>query len=466
MSDQPSCSKASVGVSPVKKNAKGKFVCSRQKETIINVYKTILLEQPNIKYKELVQSVCKTSGIGRNTVSKTISDYKNVGVLKSPNKTKIRAKIIDKIDDFEKNAVRSKVHNFWFQRQIPTIDKILVSVNEDPDLPNFSRASLHRLLKDLNFEYSKRGRNSAMIEKDEIVIWRNKYLEQLRKYRSEGRAIYYLDETWLNAGDVPNKIWVDRTIQSSRDAFLKGLSTGAAKPSGKGKRLIVLHIGSEDGFVPGGLLSFQSIKDTGDYHNEMNGDTFFDWMKEVLPLPKDNCVIVMDNAPYHSVKTESSPTVNWKKADIEMWLEEKGEIFEKPMIKVRLMEMVKRLKPMYNKYVIDEYVNEHNKIILRLPPYHCELNPIELAWSVVKKHVRMNNTTFKLDDVQKLLHDGINQCTPGMWKNFIQHTKKEEEKFWKIDFVVEEVLENMGSTVMTITGKTSSEFSTDDDDAE
>ncbi|KAL4143894.1 hypothetical protein QTP88_006148 [Uroleucon formosanum] len=431
MSDQPSCSKASVGVSPVKKNAKGKFVCSRQKETIINVYKTILLEQPNIKYKELVQSVCKTSGIGRNTVSKTISDYKNVGVLKSPNKTKIRAKIIDKIDDFEKNAVRSKVHNFWFQRQIPTIDKILVSVNEDPDLPNFSRASLHRLLKDLNFEYSKRGRNSAMIEKDEIVIWRNKYLEQLRKYRSEGRAIYYLDETWLNAGDVPNKIWVDRTIQSSRDAFLKGLSTGAAKPSGKGKRLIVLHIGSEDGFVPGGLLSFQSKKDTGDYHNEMNGDTFFDWMKEVLPLLKDNCVIVMDNAPYHSVKTESSPTVNWKKADIEMWLEEKGEIFEKPMIKVRLMEMVK-----------------------------------QLAWSVVKKHVRMNNTTFKLDDVQKLLHDGINQCTPGMWKNFIQHTKKEEEKFWKIDFVVEEVLENMGSTVMTITGKTSSEFSTDDDDSE
>ncbi|KAL4126790.1 hypothetical protein QTP88_010999 [Uroleucon formosanum] len=430
MSDQPSCSKASVGVSPVKKNAKGKFVCSRQKETIINVYKTILLEQPNIKYKELVQSVCKTSGIGRNTVSKTISDYKNVGVLKSPNKTKIRAKIIDKIDDFEKNAVRSKVHNFWFQRQIPTIDKILVSVNEDPDLPNFSRASLHRLLKDLNFEYSKR------------------------------------DETWLNAGDVPNKIWVDRTIQSSRDAFLKGLSSGAAKPSGKGKRLIVLHIGSEDGFAPGGLLSFQSKKDTGDYHNEMNGDTFFDWMKEVLPLLKDNCVIVMDNAPYHSVKTESSPTVNWKKADIEMWLEEKGEIFEKPMIKVRLMEMVKRLKPMYNKYVIDEYVNEHNKIILRLPPYHCELNPIELAWSVVKKHVRMNNTTFKLDDVQKLLHDGINQCTPGMWKNFIQHTKKEEEKFWIIDFVVEEVLENMGSTVMTITGKTSSEFSTDDDDAE
>jgi len=66
----------------------------------------------------LAQSVCKTTGIGRNIVSKTISDYKNVGVLKSSNKTKIRTKIIDKIDDFEKNVVRRKVHNFWFQRQI------------------------------------------------------------------------------------------------------------------------------------------------------------------------------------------------------------------------------------------------------------------------------------------------------------------------------------------------------------
>jgi len=95
----------------------------------------------------------------------------------------------------------------------------------------------------------------------------------------------------------------------------------------------------------------------------MNCETIFDWMKKVLPLLKDNCVIVMDNAhPYHRVKTD--PTVNWKKADIEMWFEGKSEIFEKPMIKARLMDMVKRLKPLYNKYVIDEYVNEHNEVIL------------------------------------------------------------------------------------------------------
>jgi len=415
------------------------------------------LEHPDIKYKELIKSVCKTTGVGKNTVCQTISDYKNTGVLKSPNKNKNRATIIEKIDDLEKDAVRKKVHDFWFRREIPTLDKILISINDDPDLPHFSRATLHRLLKSMNFEYSKRGRNSAMIEKDEIVIWRNKYLEQIRKYRAEGRTIYYLDETWVNAGDVPSKIWVDKTVQSCKDAFLKGLTTGASNPTGKGKRLIVLHIGSEDGFVPGGLLSFESKKNTNDYHDEMCGDTFFDWMKTILPLLKDNCVIVMDNAPYHSVKAESYPTTSWKKNDIEKWLEEQGEVFEKPMLKLRLLDIVKRIKPMYNKYVIDEYVKEHNRVILRLPPYHCELNPIELAWSVVKQHVKSNNSTFKLNDVHKLLKDGIQHCTPQMWKNFINHTKKIEDKFWKIDFVVEEVMENMGSTIMTITGETSSD---------
>jgi len=82
-------------------------------------------------------------------------------------------------------------------------------------------------------------------------------------------------------------------------------------------------------------------------------------------------VIVMDNASYHSVKAESCPTSNWNKNDIEKWLEEKGEVYEKPKIKPRLMDIVNSIKPRYNQYLIDEYVKKHNKVILRIPPYHC-----------------------------------------------------------------------------------------------
>lgn len=112
---------------------------------------------------------------------------------------------------------------------------------------------------------------------------------------------------------------------------------------------------------------------------------------------KDHAVIVMDNAPYHSVKIEKCPTTRWRKANIIEWLESKGEVIDTTMIIPELMEIVKRLKPMYSINVVDEMVREH-KVVLRLPLYHCELNPIELAWPMVK-HVKVNNKTFKLADM-------------------------------------------------------------------
>jgi len=336
-------------------------------------------------------------------------------------------------------------------------------VSNDDSLPPISRTNLFRLLKDLDFRYCKRHRNSALMEKNEIILWRRRYLRSIKKFREEGRHIYYLDETWMNAGDCPNKVWVDTTITSNRDAFLKGLSTGAVNPSGKGKRLIVLHIGSEDGFVPGGLLCFESKKNSRDYHDEMNGQTFREWMENILPRLRDNSVIVMDNASYHSVKLDKAPTLATRKADIIRWLEDKGQVIDPTMIIPELIEIVKQLKPLYDKYVIDELAKSSNKIILRLPPYHCELNPIELAWSSVKNHVRMNNKTFKLPDVKNLLIEGIDRVDEDMWKNFIKHTMEEEKKFWDIDNIIEDVMSaEIQDLTITVTGDTSSDSESSD----
>jgi len=48
--------------------------------------------------------------------------------------------------------------------------------------------------------------------------------------------------------------------------------------------------------------------------------------------------------------------------------------------------------------------------------------------------------------------------TPEMWSNFISHIIKEEDKFWEIDFITDDMLEeNESRHVLTITGQTSSE---------
>lgn len=85
----------------------------------------------------------------------------------------------------------------------------------------------------------------------------------------------------------------------------------------------------------------------------MNEHTFCDWMKDCIPQLRENCVIVMDNASYHSVKLDKAPTTSTKKADIIKWLEDKGEVVEKNMVIPELLTIVRRIKPLHDKYVID-----------------------------------------------------------------------------------------------------------------
>ncbi|XP_053976337.1 uncharacterized protein LOC128875051 [Hylaeus volcanicus] len=149
----------------------------------------------------------------------------------------------------------------------------------------------------------------------------------------------------------------------------------------------------------------------------MNGDTFFDWFRNILLMLRDGAVIVMDNAPYHSIKMEKYSNITWRKNYMITWLVSKGEKVEPYIVKVQLLDLVKKHKKQQN-YVIDEYAKQDVHEMLRLPPYHCELNPIELAWSYIKEYARARNVTYKLPDVWQLIYEAIENVSPVMWQNF------------------------------------------------
>ena len=72
---------------------------------IVNLYKRKIAEQPSITVKEVVKLLSRDTGIGQNTIQRTIADYKNAKPLQSPNKKKIRLTFKEKVDDFERNAI-------------------------------------------------------------------------------------------------------------------------------------------------------------------------------------------------------------------------------------------------------------------------------------------------------------------------------------------------------------------------
>lgn len=129
------------------------------------------------------------------------------------------------------------------------------------------------------------------------------------------RSVVYIDETWVNRNHSRSMIW-------QNEHGTEGLKV----PTEKGGRLIVCHAGcARYGFIQGPKLVFRSNTDnTADYHSQMNAEIFKNWFIELLNNLEEPSVLVMDNASYHSTLVEKHLKSNWKKSDVQKWLNEKN----------------------------------------------------------------------------------------------------------------------------------------------
>lgn len=80
---------------------------------------------------------------------------------------------------------------------------------------------------------------------------------------------------------------------------------------------------------------------------------------------------------------------------------------------------------------MDELATYYGHKVLRIPPYHCVLNPIELVWARLKSHVRKNNTTPTLSaSVCEHLREGVENINSNLWSSCVDHTIKVGERYW------------------------------------
>lgn len=209
-----------------------------------------------------------------------------------------------------------------------------------------------------------------------------------------------------------------------------------------------MHAGGENGFVNGAKLIFKSKTKSGDYHDDMNFVNFKKWLEEkLIPNLAANSVVVIDNASYHNKLDERCPTQATRKDDVKDWLRNHGLPFRDDMLKAELLNICKRNKPDQPKYTIDTILRQHGHDVVRLPPYHPDLNPIELIWSRLKRDVAEKNFTFKIRDIEQLTHDAIDNITTQLWSSCCRHVQDIESMYWKQDIVIEAQLEKVEFTV-------------------
>ena len=172
-------------------------------------------------------------------------------------------------DDFMRGCIRREIHSFFATKEFPTLSTILQACKDHiPDFPAVSRSTLWRLLCEMGFKYKKRSGKRCVHERADNVVKRRNFLRDIRQLREEGRPIVYLDETWVNQHHSRVRAWEDTEEER----------TMAETPSGKGKRLILLHVGSNEGFLAEECkLLFVGRKDSADYHAEMNSEHFEEW---------------------------------------------------------------------------------------------------------------------------------------------------------------------------------------------
>ena len=210
---------------------------------------------------------------------------------------------------------------------------------------------------------------------------------------------------------------------------------------------MILHAGCEDGFLNGCELVCKGISTDGRYyHTEMNSKIFEKWVNEQLePALPEKSLIIMDNASYHSVREEGTktPTSNSRKGDMINWLTKKNINFNNKAKKPELYEIIKLNKgpPIYK---VDEFLKRKGHEVVRLPPYHCELNPIKLIWGDLKRFVGRENSTFKGQDVKALMKKGFAQIDSDKWLHACEHVKSSiEQKFWKSDAIQAEEIDKI-----------------------
>lgn len=407
----------------------GKALSPAERETIValKAYFDRTADDMQEQASPSVQRVVNALGVGIATVKRVMADY-NRGVTFAKQEKIHKGRPPRVLSDSMQTVTREYVRNANMEGLHITLETLCKYLKEIKPEQDFSVRTLGRSLDRWGFTFGKGTRTQRLKEKDYVVAARQRYLRQKRSNRKGSGSIrpeVYLDESYINKNHSNDFVW-----------YFDDDGPWIQKPTGKGDRLIIINAITKDGWVPGAKLIFKSSRKTGDYHGQMNQELFTKWFRgKLLPNIPQKSLIIMDNASYHNVLSpHSAPTSASKKDKIRFWLAQNGIPLRDDCLKVEMVEILNKIAPSPT-YDLDEIAAEDGHEILRTPPYHPELQPIETCWAVVKNKIS-RTCDFTMANLLNQLDAAFADVTAKTCAGLTKKVREVEDRFWKEDAVL------------------------------
>ena len=412
----------------------GKQLSAEIMELVVRVKKRYDEERRAGKFvstKDPAGRTAKTLGLGTATIKRIMVHYTQSGdkvVVRVPQRPgRPPSQIFPNIQPIVRQFIRAE--NLGGRRV--SIERVASYLYTEHGIET-PKTTLWRALKRWGFTHGEGRRRDSLKEQSRVILARRDYLRAKRANRnSDGtlkRPEVYLDETYINKNHSSQFTW-----------YLDDDGPLVNKPSGVGPRLIVVHAVTKDGWVEGAQLVFEAKKRTGDYHGQMNWDNFSKWFKEqLLPNIPSKSLIILDNARYHNVYSDNFfPSMSSTKEQLRQWLSRNVYPCREDMLKSELMELCTRFAPI-PAFKLDILAAKHEMSILRTPPYHPELQPIENCWAVVKNYMA-DNCDFTMKGLRERLPEAFAKVTPRTCREIIAKVIEQEDKYWTEDEKLDEV---------------------------
>lgn len=393
-----------------------KRISDQSKKLILNVVEYFENENEGNSHHQAIEK----ASIALKVAKSTIYDLKKPGRASDTeykeNMAQKVAAVKTKIDPWMLNHIREVIYKMYAEKITVNTKNVHQRIKEE--FPEFccSVSSIRKWMVKIGFKFRRENNRNHLMELPDIRLKRLSFLDSYRKAKKENIfQPVFLDETWIFSKSSDRRVWQD------------GSKLTESKKVGSGSRYVIVHAGNENGFVSNASLIFKCNRKTGDYHDNMNTENFENWFKtKLVPNLDQPSLIIMDNASYHSRLEEVIPRKSWTKKRLVQWLVEKGKEIDQTWKKHNVWEEVCKVNFPKKLYHLDNYAQSWGHQVLRLAPYHCHFNAIEMVWSETKRKYdeEIKHTNSSPTEVLATWNKVIDSIPAEHWKNYVTHTEK------------------------------------------